>query len=345
MAGHGYGIGRRRHGRRALAGIVAVVAAIQGLAAAQATSAFAVGGATGTTGPTGSSECPKTESNSYPIIFSISPAQGPASGGNKVVIRGQRFVVIACPPLALAYAPRRVMFGSKEAKFELNEREEAITAVVPPGTGTVEVSVETLGRSRNGPQYTYIAPTETLSFPSWTLSGSLTDAKLEQTITLPAGSTFTGSGELNTETGAGSLTGKISVPAFAQTLKLFGLIPVTLGLRIGQATPSAGTLTRSEVTPGDEVLALQLGVNLHIDSVSLLGLTIPTECATVEPVALGVSQTLSLEELRTGGFGSSGSTALPPFTCEGGLLGWVFGEVLTGILSGPNNSYTLSAKP
>ena len=67
---------------------------------------------------------------------------------------------------------------------------------------------------------------------NWVLSGTLTPRKLGQAITLPAGSTFNGSGEVNAETGAGSVTGNLLVPPFSAPLKLFGFLPASLGVTL-----------------------------------------------------------------------------------------------------------------
>lgn len=85
-------------------------------------------------------------------------------------------------------------------------------------------------------------------------------------------------------------------------------------------------------------------LNLGITFVKLLGLSIPTGCATAEPLALSLAGTLTREELLHTGWSFTGSATLPQFKCEGGLLGGLFGLVLTGLLSGPENAYSLSIK-
>jgi alpha-tubulin suppressor-like RCC1 family protein len=100
-----------------------------------------------------------------PLITSVEPASGPAAGGNTVTIKGVHFFdVVPCGGAEEVFGVRRVMFGSKEAlSFNASFSEQPVTAVAPPGTGTVNVRVETFTKSLVNPsdQYTYtaVAPT------------------------------------------------------------------------------------------------------------------------------------------------------------------------------------------
>jgi hypothetical protein len=214
-----------------------------------------------------------------------------------------------------------------------NHTGERILGPIPLEVSNVETPIASIAIT---------GPSERLAFNGWTLAGSLTDKKLGQPITLPTGSTFNGSGELNTETGAGSVTGKLEVPAFTTTLRLFGLLPVTFGMSVSEAGLLQGTIAKSVGTAGDELLTIPLGLNLGINSVQVLGLTISTRCETSEPVALALSDTLTHEELAAKGWSFSGSSTLPRFKCEGGFLSRPFGAILSALLSGPENSYALA---
>jgi pimeloyl-ACP methyl ester carboxylesterase len=177
---------------------------------------------------------------------------------------------------------------------------------------------------------------------NWQLSGSVTPHRLNQAINLPEGSTFNGNLELNTVTGAGSVEGNIFVPPFAAPLKLFGLLRTTLGLKVTQVGAIKGTIAASESVAGDETLTLPTQVNIGVTSLSILGLKIPTNCQTIEPVSFNLAATLTPEELLTKGWQFSGNVALPFIRChEGGLLGALFGLVLSGLLTGPDNSYSI----
>ncbi|MGW0989419.1 IPT/TIG domain-containing protein [Streptomyces sp. NPDC002486] len=89
-----------------------------------------------------------------PVVSSVTPLQGPASGGTTVVVTGSDFTG------ALA-----VRFGVKSAtSFTVNSSTQ-ITAVTPSGTGTVNVTVTTSqGTSSQQVTFTYVtvaAPTLT----------------------------------------------------------------------------------------------------------------------------------------------------------------------------------------
>jgi hypothetical protein len=181
-----------------------------------------------------------------------------------------------------------------------------------------------------------------LEFASARFSGSLTDRKLGQSITLPEGASFNGSGEFNTETGAGSINGSFSIPPFTASLKLFGFVSVNLGLTLTPVGAVEGTVTKRESVPGDEALTLPAKLNLGVTSLRLLGLKVPTRCSTVEPLSLNLMDNLTGEELLKGSWSFSGTTTIPKVRCQGGLLGDLFGDVLTDLLTGPGDPYLLT---
>jgi pimeloyl-ACP methyl ester carboxylesterase len=175
---------------------------------------------------------------------------------------------------------------------------------------------------------------------SWVVSGSLTDKRQGQAITLPEGSAFNGLAELSTQTGAGSVEGDFSFPPFSSTLRIFGLLPTSFGLTLAQVGPAKGTIGEAEA--GRETLTLPVKLNLGITSLKILGLTIPTQCATAEPIALDLVTTRTREELLFKGWSFTGTTTLPKIRCEGGFLGSLFGFVLSSLLSGPENPYAIA---
>ncbi|WP_040792355.1 IPT/TIG domain-containing protein [Nocardia paucivorans] len=78
-----------------------------------------------------------------PTITSLSPTSGPTAGGNNVIITGSGFV-----------GPASVLFGGTATIFTIDSPTR-ITALAPPGTGTVQVVVTTPEGSSNGVPYTY----------------------------------------------------------------------------------------------------------------------------------------------------------------------------------------------
>jgi hypothetical protein len=182
---------------------------------------------------------------------------------------------------------------------------------------------------------------ETAEYTNWAVSGSLTPRALNQPIGLPSGSTFNGRSKVNKETGAGSVSGNLAIPAFTAPLKLFGVLPVALGLKLTPEGAIAGTVAKSETVSGDEMLSVPMKLGVGITSVSLFGLKIPTTCPTAEPLSLSLVDNLTREELLTKGWSFAGSTTIPKVKCEGGLLASLFGHVLSALLSGPENAYAI----
>ncbi len=280
-------------------------------------------------------------------ITSIAPSSGPAAGGTAVTITGPSIYKAPCSLgncLSIQFV-NAVKFGSTPATRFYLASETELVAIAPPGTGTVDITVESLGVTSPltpADRFTYIPPIEHLTFKAWPLSGTLTPKPLGQAITLPSRSSFNGSGELNTETNEGSVTGTITVPPFKAAAKLYGLLPVSLGMTIAQAGAISGSIAPSKSVPGDETLTLPVKLNLGFTSIGLLGLNVPTSCSTSQPVSLTLTDTLTKQALTSGGWSFSGTATIGKITCQGGLLGALYGETISGLISGAGASYSLT---
>jgi len=80
-----------------------------------------------------------------PTLDTLSPPAGPKNGGNKVTIRGTNF-----------FGAVSVRFGTKQASHVRVRSSSEITADAPPGSGTVNVTVSTVGgMSRHVPTGRY----------------------------------------------------------------------------------------------------------------------------------------------------------------------------------------------
>ncbi|WP_199804922.1 IPT/TIG domain-containing protein, partial [Nocardia jinanensis] len=91
-----------------------------------------------------------------PTLTSVNPNQGPAAGLNSVTLTGTGFVGVVTA----------VRFGTTATTFTTDSSTQ-ITAIAPPGTGTVQVTVTTTGGTSNGLPYTYAAvPTLTSISPT-----------------------------------------------------------------------------------------------------------------------------------------------------------------------------------
>jgi hypothetical protein len=270
-----------------------------------------------------------------PLIRSVEPGEGPTTGGTTV------HITYVGPANVNGNATvEAVRFGSHNSP-SFSGGEGSVTAVTPPGEGTVPVELVLRCQPAESPgrfTYTHIERVEYTDFPA---NGSLMINKLGQTILLPEGSRFHGVGQLAPETGAGSVTGRFEVPPFTASVKLFSTLPVSLGLTMTQTQQANGVVSAAETPKGDVVLKLPASFNVGVTSIGLLGLKIPTACTAREPLSLSLTDTLTDQELLRGPWHFSGTTSLSRFRCEGGFLGEIFGHLLSALLSGPENAYTL----
>ncbi|MES4901618.1 MULTISPECIES: IPT/TIG domain-containing protein [unclassified Streptomyces] len=97
-------------------------------------------------------------------MATLNPTQGPAAGGNPVVITGTNFT-----------GATSVKFGTKSATFTVNSATQ-ITATAPSGNGVVGVTVTTPGGTTSPVNYFYVPqPIKTaLSNTSGPLTGATT---------------------------------------------------------------------------------------------------------------------------------------------------------------------------
>ena len=97
-------------------------------------------------------------SQGVPVVSSISPTSGPATGGTSVTITGSGFT-----------GASKVLFGTATSTFTVNS-DTQITAVSPGGSGIVYVTVTTPGGSTttsNADQFTYLtAPAPIPTIPT-----------------------------------------------------------------------------------------------------------------------------------------------------------------------------------
>jgi hypothetical protein len=203
----------------------------------------------------------------------------------------------------------------------------------------------------------------TQEFKNWVVSGTLTPKKLNQPVALPQGSTFNGIAELQLiieehakgPKVSGTVTGSVFVPPFNAALRLLGLVPTTVGVTFTQVGKTEGTIASAPESDcaeskgvsgsrGCVTLSVPTKAILGITEVGLLGIETPTHCETVEPVALPLSSNVTLVELINSGAHFTGTATIPPMRCDG-LNGPAVGPLLTVLMSGPDNPYSLSITP
>lgn len=167
-----------------------------------------------------------------------------------------------------------------------------------------------------------------LPFTDYKVGGSLTVKKLNQPITLPAGSTFNGTANLTTH----QLAGDVFIPEFTSTVRVLG-VPTRVTTKLEQVQPVRGTVTLDST--GLHVRSTTSAL-LRIKKLRLGLLAVPTTCRTAEPILL----TLNYDGPLTLSLAFDGATTIPRLTgC--GLLGPTLGS----LLSGPGNKYHVTLAP
>jgi len=168
-----------------------------------------------------------------------------------------------------------------------------------------------------------------LPFSNYKVGGSLTVKKLNQSITLPPGSTFNGWANLTQQT----LIGNVFIPEFTSTIKVLG-VPTNVTTKLEQVQPAQGTVTvDSDFTV--HIRSTQTAL-LRIKKLRLGLLSVPTTCRTAEPIKL----TLNYDGPLVYPLAFDGTTTIPHLTgC--GLLGPTLGT----LLSGPGNAYHVTLAP
>jgi hypothetical protein len=191
-----------------------------------------------------------------PVVTSISPTTGPAAGGTSVTITGSGF--------GGAAGAGAVRFGAANAASYTVNSASSITAVSPPGTGTVDIVVTNNSQASSvtaGDRFTYqSATTQT------TLASSQNPSQFGQPVTFTATVTAAGGTPAGTVTFAdggatiGSATLSGGVATFAVST-----------LAIGSHTITASYVGSTTFAPSTSPSLAQT-VNVPIDSVRLRAL-------------------------------------------------------------------------
>jgi hypothetical protein len=179
------------------------------------------------------------------------------------------------------------------------------------------------------------ASAATFSFTNWTTTGSLTVAKLRQSVPLPAGSTFNGSLDLTT----GQLTGRVSIPQFTTRLSVLGA-PVDATLQFVEAQPVSGTVTIGSPNSTINASASAIIKITRLSSPLLPVLNLAgNSCQTSSPVVLPLQATGPTFQLFSG-VTFNGTTTIPLLEHCG-----LATPLLNLLMAGPNNPFTVSIAP
>jgi hypothetical protein len=168
-----------------------------------------------------------------------------------------------------------------------------------------------------------------LPFNNYRVGGSLTVKKLNQSIALPAGSTFNGSANVT----QGTLSGHVSIPTFTSTIRVLA-VPTQVTTQLVEAQPVEGTV---KLDPDFTThIRSTTSAILYIRKLRLGLLSVPTTCRTSSPIKL----TLNYDGPFSFPINFGGTTTIPSLTgC--GLLGPTLGL----LLSGPGNAYHITLSP
>lgn len=181
-------------------------------------------------------------------------------------------------------------------------------------------------------------------FKNWVVSGSLTPKTLNQPIDLPPGSTFNGvtTLEIRESKVEGPVTGSLYVPPFKAMLNILG-VPEAVGIKFVPVGGVAGSITPGN-GPFQVVLSVPTKAVIDITSVGAIGAEVPVSCETVQPVTLNLATEENAFTLLFNGSTFTGTTTLPPVRCAG-LTGLAEGVLLTSLMSGPENPYSITIAP
>ena len=254
-----------------------------------------------------------------PTVTALSPATGSQLGGTTVDVSGSGFVP----------GSTTVSFGTTPAADVSVSSPTSLTATSPPGTGTADVTVTSLGgRSAATPADTFTYTAVPLS--GWAVRGSLAFGRIGRAA-LPTGSAYTGTADL----AGGTFSGDLTVPPLTLAVQ-GGLLPLKLGLRLLDAAPVSGSV--SLAAPNDATIAVTARLNLSATSLSIGPLTVPLSCTTATAISLALDSTVPESALSTG-LAFAGRTTIPRF--KGGALCAIAGL----LLSGSNDAYSLNLAP
>jgi hypothetical protein len=124
---------------------------------------------------------------------------------------------------------------------------------------------------------------------------------------------------------------------------VFGVLHVEFQISLTQAQE-----VRAELTEEPGLLFAISGTaseNLAVDELRILGLTLPAACSTRTPVVFplhGAEPGSELVEHPT----FAGAAAISPFGCtDGGADDQLISTILTLLVAGPSNPYTLYLQP
>lgn len=172
-----------------------------------------------------------------------------------------------------------------------------------------------------------------VSLKNWPLAGTMGLKTLKQSVTLPAGSTFTA----DTDMTANTLKGSMVIPTFTTNLKIAGL-PADVKLSVIPTGPTTGTASLDN--NGLLHVHGKATVNIKVVSAGASVLQIPFGCQTSSPVDLPIDFDGPVSSLGNGNLSFAGITTFPVMKDCG-----VFSSLFTTLMSGPGQTYAFTVTP
>ena len=325
------------------------------------------------TGPGGTSTTLPADQFTYgPAVSGVSPNSGPAAGGTLVTVSGSGLTGAGA-----------ITFGGVPGSSITVNSDSSLTALAPPGTGTVDVQVTTPSGTSpvsSSDKFTYLAPVPTVSSVSPN-SGSVSGG----TTVVITGNGFTGATSVNfgsnpgvinsvtntsiTATSPAGVTGAVDVTVTTPggTSATSSLDKFTYGPYISNIAPATGpqaggttvTITGTGLSGASSVA---FGANSAIPTSSTAtSLTVVTPAGAVGPVSVTVVVGAMTSNVKTAGFTYTGVpptvTSITPTSgpAAGGTTVTITGNNLSGataasfggvpgtILTNSNTSITVTS--
>lgn len=172
-----------------------------------------------------------------------------------------------------------------------------------------------------------------VNLDKWTLSGTASLAKLRQSLTLPAGSEFTGAANLTQQ----RLVGGLRVPSFFTTIDILGL-KVRTAINLVPTGDIQGTIKLDD--NGNITIVGNAPVIVRVESLQLGLINLGTNCRTERGVQIPLSFSGPVSALGTGGLTFDSTATFPNFTDCG-----AYAPIISGLISGGGNRFVLTQTP
>jgi pimeloyl-ACP methyl ester carboxylesterase len=173
----------------------------------------------------------------------------------------------------------------------------------------------------------------TVNLDNWNLNGKATLAKLNQSLTLPAGSTFNGTANLTKKL----LVGSIAVQPFTTVIDILG-IKVNTAIKLVPTGNIQGNVNLDD--NGQLHIVGSAPVSVRINSLTVGPINLGTNCKTQSTTHIPIRFDGPVSALGTGQLTSNTLATFPPLADCG-----IYGPVLSALIAGSGNRFILTESP